>query len=352
MDKLPKGKNIMEFAKGLIIEDYKTFAIVKVLKPWPTSKDTLVYVLAKKGAIIPEIYAKEKIISVPLKNIIVTSTTNIPCLEAIGVEEKLIGFPGVNFISSSKTRKLIDTGKIVDVGQNEQLNFEKILTLNPDLVVAFGIDNNNATLQNLTKQNVKVLIQADWMENTPLGKAEWIKLYGYLFGKEKLAYKKFDKIERDYLQSLQMVKNLKNKPNVLVGSMYQDNWYVPRGNSWNAHFIESAHANYIFSEIKGVGSETLRFERVFVKGKNADIWITQDYESLNSLVNINPHYKEFLPYKNKKIFTFDKKKGAKDGIVFYELAANRPDLVLKDYIKIIHPNVLPDYQLTFADQIK
>lgn len=150
-----------------------------------------------------------------------------------------------------KTRVLIDKGSVKNVGQNEKLNIEQLIELAPDLIVTFGVDNNNPMLDNLKKSGLNVFIQADWMEQSPLGKAEWIKLYGVLFGKEEKAKELFDKIVESYNQAKKLVADKPASATVLYGSMYEDVWYVAKGNSWVAQFMKDAHANYLWSDLKG-----------------------------------------------------------------------------------------------------
>jgi iron complex transport system substrate-binding protein len=208
-------------------------------------------------------------------------------------------------------------------------------------------------MENLQKSGLKVMIQGDWMEQSPLGKAEWIKLYGALFGKEKEAKAHFDNIVRDYNAALLSVKNSKAETSVLYGSMYQDQWFVARGNSWVAQFLRDAKSNYLWKDLEGTGSLGLSFEDILDKAKNAGCWIAAGpYKSLAELENTNPHYSQFDAFKNKNVYTFESKLGATGGTVYYELGPSRPDLVLKDFVKIFHPELLPDYELTFAQKLK
>jgi iron complex transport system substrate-binding protein len=287
-----------------------------------------------------------------LQSIVVTSTTNIPFLEMLGVEKSLVGFPHTDYISSEKTRKLIDAGAVKNIGQNEKLNMEQLIELEPNLIVTFGVDNNNPMVDNLQKSGLKVLIQADWMEQTPLGKAEWIKLYGALFGKEKEAKTLFDGIVKNYNDAIQLVANQKPTATVLYGSMYQDQWYVARGNSWVAQFMKDAKANYLWANVEGTGSLSLPFEKILEKAKTAKYWIaTGSFKSIAEFENSNPHYSQFDASKSKNVYTFESKLGATGGTIYYELAPSRPDLVLKDYIKIFHPELLPNYTFTFAQKL-
>ena len=205
---------------------------------------------------------------------------------------------------------------------------------------------------NLQKSGLNVLIQADWMEQTPLGKAEWIKLYGALYGKEKEAKTLFDGIVKNYNDAIELVANKKPTATVLYGAMYQDQWYVARGNSWVAQFMKDAKANYLWSNVAGTGSLSMPFEKILEKAKTAKYWIaTGSFKNSAEFENSNPHYSQFDASKSKNVYTFESKLGATGGTIYYELAASRPDLVLKDYIKIFHPELLPNYTFTFAQKL-
>ncbi|MES2811409.1 MAG: ABC transporter substrate-binding protein [Bacteroidota bacterium] len=348
-----KTENTIQFANGLSIYKYDGYSVVKVTNPWPEANKDFIYVLKEKNAVIPDSLQKHTTIQVPLQSIVVTSTTNVPFLEMLGVENKLVGFPHTDYISSVKTRALIDKGFVKNVGQNERLNMEKLIDLSPELIVTFGVDNNNPMIKNLEKSGLKVMIQGDWMEQSPLGKAEWIKLYAALFGKEKEAKLLFDDIVKEYQQALVSVKERKASATVLYGNMYQDQWFVAKGNSWVAQFLKDAKSNYLWADVEGTGSSGLTFENVLEKAKNADIWIAAGtFKTLDELSSSNPHYSQFDAFGKKKVYTFESKLGAKGGTIYYELAPSRPDLVLKDYIKIFHPDLLPDYTLTFAEKLK
>nr|WP_314839711.1 ABC transporter substrate-binding protein [uncultured Flavobacterium sp.] len=345
--------NSIEYASGLAIHKYKGFSKVTVSNPWPEAKKKFTYILQEKNSIVPDSLKKHPVIQVPLQSIVVTSTTIIPFLEMLQVEQKLTGFPHTNYISSAKTRKRIDAGLVKNLGQNEKLNVEQLIELEPNLIVSFGINNNNPTLDNLQKSGLKVLIQADWMEQTPLGKAEWLKLYGALFGKEKEAKIIFDTIVKNYKEAQQLVAQKKSTSTVLYGSMYQEQWYVARGNSWVAQFMMDAKANYLWADIKGTGSLSLPFEKILEKARTAKYWIaTGSFNTNKDFENSNPHYNQFDALKAKNVYTFESKVGPTGGTIYYELATSRPDLVLKDYIKIFHPELLPNYTFTFAEKLK
>ena len=348
-----ENKNQVHYAKGFSIVNYNGFSIVKVENPWPKANKNYTYILKEKNGIIPDSLKKFTTVTVPIKSIVVTSTTHIPSLEMLNVEKTLVGFPNLDYISSEKVRALIDAKKIKELGSNQTLNTEVVLELQPNVIIGYGIDNTNTTLDNLQKNGLKVLLNGDWNEQTPLGKAEWIKFFGALYGKQKLANELFTKIEKDYLKTIEIVKNATYKPTILAGDMYEDKWYLPRGTSWGCQLLNQANGNYLWQETKGTGSLSLSFETVLEKAKQADIWITSgQFATLAEMTNSNPHYSQFKAFTTKNIYSFSGKKGKTGGILYYELAPNRPDIVLKDLVKIMHPNLLIGYKPFFFEKLK
>lgn len=345
--------NQVEYASGFSIFKHNGYSVVKVINPWPNTTKNYTYILKESSGIVPDSLQKFMIVSVPIKNIMVTSTTHIPSLEMLGVENSLIGFPNLNYISSEKVRNRIDLGKVTELGQNQDLNTEVIIDLNPDVLIGYGIDNKNPTLDNLEKSGVKIMLNGDWNEQTPLGKAEWIKFFGVLYGKEKRADSIFTTIEKEYKKTVDLAKKATKKPTVLAGDIFEGTWYLPKGSSWGSQLIKEAGGQYLWAETLGTGSLALSFEIVFEKAREADYWITSgQYATLKDMQKGNPHYSEFAAFKNKKVYSFSNKKGKTGGNLYYELAPNRPDLVLKDMVWVFHPELLPNYKPYFFEQIQ
>jgi iron complex transport system substrate-binding protein len=343
----------IQFAKGFSIENYDGYSIIIVKNPWPKANKTYRYILKEKNGIVPDSLQQNPIIVVPIKSIVVTSTTHIPSLEMLDEEKSLVAFPNLDYISSEKVRARIDAKKIREIGTNQSLNTEVLIDLQPNLIIGYGIDNNNATLDNLQKSGLKVMLNGDWNEETPLGKAEWIKFFGALYGKQKEANEIFSKMTNDYFKTINIAKKATTQPTVLAGDMYEDKWYLPKGTSWGSQLLKEANANYFWAETKGTGSLSLSFETVLEKAQNASVWITSgQFSSLKAMADANPHYKQFSAFQQKNVYTFTRKKGNKGGILYYELAPNRPDIVLKDIVKIMHPELFPNYELYFFEKLK
>ncbi len=346
-------ENQIEFAKGFELYDYGDFKLLKVKNTSPDSNKSETYVLHKQDFQIPDSLKTYISISVPINNIIVTSTTHIPSLEMLAATQTLIGFPGLNYISSETVREKIKEGQIKEVGQNERINTEIVVDLNPDVLVSFAINESNQTLENLKQAGIKVLLNGDWNEKNPLGKAEWIKFFGALYDKNNKASEIFEGIKSDYQLAKELALTSTERPSVLTGNIFEDVWYLPKGDSWSATFLTDANAQYFWKDTSGTGSLALSFEEVFDIAQNADFWIGAGiYTSLDEMKKANPHYEAFKAFKEGKVYSFSTKKGITGGTIYYELAPNRPDLVLKDIIKITHPELLEDYELQFFEQLK
>jgi len=351
--KISSAKNSIHYAKGLEIYKYEGYSLVKIINPWPEAKESFTYLLKEKNGIIPESLKQFTIIPIPIKSIVVTSTTHIPALELLGVENTLVGFPNTDYISSEKTRKRIDAGKIREVGTNETLNTEVLIDMKPDVIVSFGLNNSNPTLDNLKKSGLKVILNGDWTEQSPLGKAEWIKFFGALYGLDSKANSIFSEIEKEYQNTLALAKKAKLKPTVLSGSMFQDQWYLPQGESWASLFLKDAQSDYLWANSKGTGSIPLPFEKILEIAQKAEFWIAPgDFSSLKQMSDSNPHYNEFASFKNKKVYSYSLNKGAKGGILYFEWSPTRPDWVLKDLIRIFHPELLPNHKLYFFEKLE
>ena len=135
--------------------------------------------------------------------------------------------------------------------------------------------------------------------------------------------------------------------------MYKDIWYMPKGESWAARFIEDANGVYLWKDSKGNGSIALNIESVLENGQKADFWVAPgQFTTKAQLLEFNKVYGAFDAFKNNKIFSFTTKKGATGGVLYYELAPNRPDLVLKDIINILHPTLFKEYQPHFFEVLK
>ena len=346
------SKTEVRYAKGFEIEDFDTHKIIKISNPWPGADQVYTYLLKKQEVAIDGEDNYDAVLQIPLQKMVVTSTTHIPSLEMLDVDQTLIGFPNLDYISSEKTRGRIDQGLIHELGKNEDINMEVLIDLSPDAVVTFAVKGGNKSASTIKKAGIPVLYNSDWTETHPLGKAEWIKFFGALFDKEEMASEIFSQIENDYKEAKALAAKATSTPTVLSGAMYKDIWYLPQGDSWAAQFIKDANGKYLWQDSKGTGSISLNLESVLEQGKDAEFWIGPgQFTSYQQMVDTHAVYGQFDAFQQKNVFSFTTIKGATGGVLYYELAPNRPDIVLKDIIKILHPELLPDHEPYFFSQL-
>jgi len=342
------AESTIKYAKGFDIQHFKNYTKLTVKAPYQNSTEVFEFILTsdKKNNDL-------NTIQIPINSIVVTSTTHIPFLELLQVENKLVGFPNTDYVSSPKTRNLIANGFIKELGNEESINTELLLDLNPDLVVGFSLNSNNKMFSVIEKLGIPVLLNGDWVEETPLGRAEWIKFFGVLFDKEKMADSIFNDIEKNYVGAKNIASKATEKPTMISGGLFKDVWNLPAGDSFEATFLKDANTNYLWKDSNGKGSLSLNIENVFEKGKDAELWISPSYyKTLQQLNDANVIYSKFSAFQSSNIFTYVNKQGEKGGILYFELAPARPDLVLKDLIKIAHPELLIDYELNFYERLK
>jgi iron complex transport system substrate-binding protein len=346
-------ENNIKYANGFDIITKNGIKKLIIKSPYQNSKDVFEYQIKNK-TVSKNINKNNLIIEVPITKIVVTSTTHIPMVELLNEEATVIGFPYSKYVSSEKTRQLIDSGNITEIGKENSLNTEILLDLEPEIVVGYSVSSADKSLTTIKKAGINVIYNGDWLEETPLGRAEWIKFFGVLFNKEKQADSIFKIIETNYLEAKKIALTAIKKPTILSGAiMSKDIWNLPAGDSFVAQFLKDANLDYLWKNSKGKGSLSLSFESVFDKGVNADFWIAPGYFSTKEqLLNSNQIYTKFKAFENGNIYTPSTKKGTTGGVIYYELAPTRPDLVLKDIIKITNTDLLPDYKMTFFQKMK
>lgn len=341
------------YATGFRITTHDGYKEIKLNNPWPDAKHELTYILYSSEDKKPSDYLNATFIKVPVQDIVVTSTTDIPMLELLGKEKTLVGFPSTDYISSENTRKLVDNGSIKELGNERSINTELVLELAPDVVIGFSATGNTKAYDLIQKTGIPVVMNGSWMEKHPLGRAEWIKFVAAFYGEEEKARTIFSDIEKAYNNALENAKKAETSPTVLAGSMFKDTWHVPGGDSYVAKFLKDANTSYLWGDQKTTGSIALNFESVLEKGQTADFWIgSGSSTTMNELYQKNNRYQLFDAFKNKNVYSSTSKVGEKGGILYYELGPMRPDLILKDIIKITHPEVLPDYELFFFKNLK
>ena len=232
------------------------------------------------------------------------------------------------------------------------MNLEVLFSLKPELVMGYTMTSDLGQLRKIGELGIPVVINAEYLEEHPLGRAEWIKFMALFFDKQLEADSVFNFIEQEYLATQQLATTATNQPTVMSGIVYGDAWFMPAGKNYAARLLKDAGTHYLWSDTESNGFLEVSFESVYEKAKDADLWIgVGSFAALAEIEAAEKRYTLFKPFQNKQTFSYNARKGAKGGSEFLELGYLRPDLILKDLVKIAHPELLPEYNLFFHKKL-
>ncbi|WP_294265766.1 ABC transporter substrate-binding protein [uncultured Chryseobacterium sp.] len=289
---------------------------------------------------------------VPFKKIILLNASMAGYIGELHAEDLLIGISSPEYIYSERIQSLLKQGKIQNVGSDQKYDIEKIISLKPDVIFTNHIASFDNTYQLLENNGIRVVFLDEYMEQKPLQKTAYLKLFGKLLGKDREAERMYENVEKNYADLKQLALKAKEKPMVLANEMYGDVWYLPGGKTSTANFISDANADYILKNNTEEKAVTMSFEEVFAKSGTVQYWINAgNHTSRKEMLSMNPFYRKLNVFNKGKIYVITgKERGQAND--FFESGVVRSDLVLKDYIKIFHPELLPGYQLTYMKELK
>lgn len=337
----------IKYAKGFSVKKEGDNTWVTVNYPYQGATSGYQYLLIPRGSKVPEHTPDVQVIEVPVETIVCTSTTHIPHLDYLGVNDKLVGFPSTDYISSEATRKRIDAGLVKDLGIDKGMNLELLYTLNTSMVMGYAMSADLGQLKKIQEMGIPVILNGEYLELDPLGRAEWIKFTSLFFGKEKVADSVFNAIEHEYETVRAMLDKVDQKPSVLCGTVYGDAWFMPGGRNYASRLLKDAGNNYLWANDSTKGWLEVSFESVYDKAKDADLWIVGSFDTFEQLKAADQRYALFKPFQAKQVYNYNARKGPKGGNDFLELGYMRPDIILKDLGKIGHPELFKDHELYF-----
>jgi iron complex transport system substrate-binding protein len=352
-DYFPDKTNII-YAKGFEVEYHNNYKIVTIKNPWKDATTSFKYILVQCGTPtpndIPEKIKDSQVITVPVNSVVSLSTTHLPHLAKLGVVDKLVGVSDTKIINTPDVIKRVKSRKIANVGSNSSINIEKILELNPELITTYGTGNTESdSYLKLLEVGLKVAINAEYMEDSPLGRSEWLKFTALFFNQEQEAEQIFAKVARKYEEIAVKAKAVKTRPTVFLGFNFKGTWYMPGGRSYTAKYLEDAGANYLWSNDKSSGSLPLSFEAIIERANNADFWLnsSQKWKDKKDILAEDNRYSDFKAVKNGKIYNNNLRVNENGGNDYWESGISNPDVVLSDLIRIFHPEILPKHELVF-----
>ncbi len=340
----------MKYSSLLQIVKHADYTVVTIHNPWDTLKVLHTYLLADREKPLPEHLPEGTVVRTPLQKSVIYSSVHCSLWSELDELKGIGGVCGLEYIKLPQIQEGCRNGSIVNVGNSMNPDIERIIDLRPDAIL-FSPFENSGGYGRVGKLNIPIIECADYMETSALGRAEWMRLYGLLLGKEAQADSLFAGIEKEYLTLTQQVKsqNLK-RPTVISEMKNSSAWYIPGGNSTMGRLYQDAGADYVFAYLSNSGSVPLAFETVFDRGGNADIWLIKYNQPQDK--TYSELERDYAPYARFKAFQDRKVYGCNTNHVpFYEESPFHPELLLKDLIKIFHPELLPDYDLKYFSNL-
>jgi iron complex transport system substrate-binding protein len=343
------GEDSVRYATGYKVMRCKGYILADVFDPWRNGRILRRYVLVPSNEPQPKHLPEGTVIKIPVKSAVVYSSVHCAMLDDLGATDCIVGVCDYSYIMLPAVRDLFQKGKIRDMGGAASPNIEKIIDSGAEIIISSPFENGSYGA--VEKTGIPVVECADYMENTPLGRAEWIKFIGLLTENEKKADSLFRITENSYFECKRLTENVGARPALLVGMKYGTPWYVPAGESFMAQIFRDAGADYIFKNLPGAGGTPLSFETVLDRAVHADYWLIQynsdDELTYDILKSDYSSYSQFDAFKNRRIF------GCNTGhSMYYEEVPVHPDYLLTELIAIFHPELIKNHMFRYFTPLK
>jgi iron complex transport system substrate-binding protein len=349
-----ENNKLIIHAAGFTIQPFGSGVKLNVIDPWQKSTNNVFeYFLIKNGETVPADLAGKQIFHVPVKNAVCLSTTHIGFLDALGELSSVSGLSGTAYLTNAEVKKGVAENRIREVGNEQGLNYEVIVQLKPDVVFAYGIGSEiNAQINKLRDLGIPVVLVGEYLEKSPLDKAEWIKFFGAFFNKEQMADSIFERIRINYEKIKSDVSNEQVKPTVLTGLPFKDTWWIAGGQSNLAVLIEDAGGKFLWSGNHSSEAFPVSLEEVFLRSAKADFWINSgSVNSLKELLSFDQRFSEIPAVKRSQVYNNNLRSTTGGGNDYWESGVVHPDLILSDLVKIFHPERGTDKRLFYYQKL-
>ena len=343
----------IEYAQGFSVENHKNYQRLVVHNPWDKESDLAVYILvSKEYAQDVKLKENEVLIQVPVDRVAIMSASNIGYFELLEELDLIKALADAKRLYNPDLRLGVELGSVKVLGNSAAINTEELLLSNCDIFIQTAYESGSNKDQALIDGGVKVIYNIDWMEETPLARAEWIKFVGLLVGENKRANSVFSTIEENYTKLKKMADTISYKPDVLVGGLYKDVWYMPGGESFKAHLLKDAGTNYRWAADSTKGSLALSFETVLEQQMNAAVWVEVPFKRKKDLLVSDERYQYFDAFKIGALYHNMKRSNESGGNDYWEKGLCRPDELLEDLIRIFHAEEMDDGELKYYERVK
>lgn len=342
-----------DYATGWTVAYHNHYKIVTLPTPWNEAAETFRYLLLQCGTPAPDDYSDLPVIEIPVKRVITMSSTQLPHLRKLNRLDNLVGHENFATVNTPEVRALIDAGKLVEIGSGAGVNIEAAIDAAPDLILPYSLGNPEQDAHpKLIEAGLPVVLTAEYMETSPLGRVEWIKFMALFFNEEAKANVSFDGTAARYNTMAQLAQNVTEKPTAFTGIPRGDSWYVAGGRSYVAQFLADAGAQYIWADDESTGTSPLAVEAVFDKVYVGDFWFnTSSWTTLDDALGADSRLADLAAYQSGNVYNNNARLNENGGNDYWESGLANPDVILADLIAILHPELLPEHELVYYRQL-
>jgi len=343
----------VRYARKFDLQSFENYFELQVFSPFADSDDTLYYALKKSSCqkVFPEAYHQ---IDIPIQSAAILSSSHAALFKPFEAADVVTGIANIDYIYDDDIYDNYKSGHTIQVGLGKNLNYELLLSRSPDILM---ISSNAASeyneLQTIKRGGTGVIVNAEWREKHPLGRAEWVKVLGALLDQPEKAEAYFRKVEKNYLGLRQKALEASDQPEVLVNAPFKDSWWIPGSETYVARLLFDAGANYPWQDEQQENILQLDLESVMNESIDAAYWINPGTaRSLEELAAKDSRLIEFQAFRQKRVYNHTKKINERGGNDYFETGVIRPDLVLADLIHIFHPRLLEDHTFEYYENLK
>ena len=334
-----------DYAEAIIRNPWKEGSVLHryILIPKGKEGDKTKALLAKRrGAAGGGARCATDTVRTPVESSVVFTSPHCQLMYELGCQQAITGVCDLGYINipdikkraSAKNECAGEAKPIVDCGSSMAPDIERIIALHPEALLISPFENSGG-FGKLDKLRLPIIETADYMETSPLGRAEWMKFYGMLFGSAR-ADSLFTAIEKEYLWLKEQAKTLPKGLSILTERKTGGVWYVPGGQSTIGVLLKDANARYIFSEDTHSGSLAMSTEQILAKGKDIDIWAFKYFEpqplTRPQLLQEYDGYKALFAFNSKNIYEC-----STSSQPYFELTSFHPEILLREFILLTHP---------------
>ncbi len=333
---------IPEYAKGFKISgaEHTQSTLIEIFNPWQGAQDVaMTYFISRDNEQAPDGFTGQ-VIKAGAKRIVCMSSSYIAMLDVIGEVDRVAGVSGIQYISNPYI--LAHKNTIPDMGA--EMNYERLVALKPDVVLLYGIgDAQTGITEKLKELSIPYLYMGEYVEESPLGKAEWMVVLSEITDCREKGISIFQEIPKRYHALKALTDTISHRPTVMFNTPWNDSWVMPSTKSYMSQLVTDAGADYIYKDNDTNSSVTIGLETAYALIQKADYWINVgSVATLAELKAVNPKFADAKAVQHSTVYNNNQRMTPAGGNDFWESSVVRPDIVLRDLIQIFHPELLSD----------